>query len=79
MNTCIATIPSLNMSIKAQRALSASGYYCRIVNIDPHITRYGCAYGIEFSCSEERVIKQILNRNGIRISQILNSGEGRPL
>ena len=76
MKTCIATIPSLNICIRAQRALADNGLYCRIVSIDPRLTRRGCTYGIEFSCAEEREIKAALRRAGIGFSQILTNSEG---
>ena len=71
MNTCIATISSLNLSIKAQKILANEKIYCRIVSLDPALTKKGCAYGIEFSCSEERAVRTILRREGIFPSQFI--------
>ena len=79
MNICIATIPSLNMCIKAQKALAQNAIFCKIVSIDPKLTKRGCAYAIEFSCSEERNVKSILRRAGIYPSQFLSSEEGKPI
>ena len=69
MNICIATISSLNLSIKAQKALANEKIYCKIVSLDPSLTKKGCAYGIEFACSEERRIRTILHRERIYPSQ----------
>lgn len=71
MNICIATISSLNLSIKAQKALANEKIYCKIVSLDPSLTKKGCAYGIEFSCSEERRIRTILRRERIYPSQFI--------
>ncbi|MBO5715390.1 MAG: DUF3343 domain-containing protein [Clostridia bacterium] len=71
MNICIATISSLNLSIKAQKALAAEKIFCKIVSLDPSMTKKGCAYGIEFSCSEERAVRKILYRAGISPSQFI--------
>ena len=73
MNICIATIPSMNICIKAQKALAENAIFCKIVSIDPKLTKRGCAYGIEFSCSDEKNVKFILRREGIRPSQFLSS------
>lgn len=73
MNICIATIPSMNICIKAQRALSENMIYCKIISVDPKLTKRGCAYGIEFSCSDERTVKSVLRRIGIRPSQFISS------
>ena len=71
MNTCIATISSLNLSIKAQKALANEKIYSKIVSLDPKLTKKGCAYGIEFACSEERAVRTILRRVGIFPSQFI--------
>lgn len=76
MNICIATIPSLNICIKAQKALNENAIFCKIITLDPKLTKRGCAYGIEFACSEERNIRSILRRAGVRPSQFISSKEG---
>ena len=47
MNICIATIPSMNICIKAQKALADNKIFCKIISLDPKLTKRGCAYGIE--------------------------------
>lgn len=79
MNICIATIPSLNICIKAQKALAENAIFCKIITIDPKLTKRGCAYGIEFSCTDEKNVKYILRRAGIRPSQFLSSEGGKLL
>lgn len=79
MNICIATVPSLNICIKAQRALAENAIFCKIVSIDPKLTRRGCAYGIEFSCTDEKSVRSILRRAGIFPSQFLRNEEGKRL
>lgn len=73
MNICIATIPSMNICIKAQKALTENAIFSKIVSLDPKLTKRGCAYGIEFSCTDEQNVKSILRRAGIRPSQFLSS------
>lgn len=79
MNICIATIPSLNICIKAQRALGQNAIFCKIVTLDPKLTKRGCAYGIEFSCADERNVRSILRRHSIHPSQFISSETGKPL
>ena len=71
MNTCIATLTSLNLCIKAQRILSSEAIFCKVVSVDPRLTRRGCAYGIEFARTELQRVNQILKSHGIRYGQIL--------
>ena len=77
MNICIATIPSMNICIKAQKALADNKIFCKIISLDPKLTKRGCAYGIEFSCSEEKNVKFILRHAGIYPSQFLNADKMR--
>ena len=79
MNICIATIPSLNICIKAQKALNQNAIFCKIVSIDPKLTKRGCAYGIEFACSDEQNVRSILRRYGIHPSQFISSEKGKAL
>jgi len=76
MNTCIATMQTVNLSIKAQKALAADGIFSKIVSIDPALTKRGCSYGLEFSCSEEQTVRRILRKNGIRVGQFLSFDGG---
>lgn len=73
MNICIATIPSLNISIKVQKALAQEKIFCKIVSLDPATTKRGCAFGVEFSCSEERTVRSVLRREGVRSPQFITS------
>lgn len=79
MNTCIATMQTVNISIKAQKALASEGIFSKIISIDPALTRRGCAYGIEFSCAEEATVRRILRQNGIKNAQFLNFSGGKTL
>ena len=74
MNTCIATISSLNLSIKAQKALANEKIYSKIVSLDPKLTKKGCAYGIEFSCEYTPKVKGVMKENGIGVIKYLNGG-----
>lgn len=71
MNTCIASISSLNLSIKAQKALAEERIYARVVSLDPKLTKRGCAYGIEFACSDEHSVRYVLRRAGVHPSQFI--------
>ena len=79
MNTCIATMQTVNISIKAQKALSNEGIFSKIITIDPSLTRRGCSYGIEFSCAEEATVRRILRQDGIKNTQFLNLNGGKLL
>ena len=71
MNTCIATAASLNIAIKMQKILADNGIFSKISSLDPSVSRKGCAYGIEFPCSEEKTVKIILKKAKIYPSQYI--------
>ena len=71
MNNCIAALNSLNKCIKAEKVLSSHGYFCKIISLDNSLTRNGCAYGIEFSCSENDDIRKILRTNRIDVTEFV--------
>ena len=48
----VAAIGSMTAAIKAQRTLAASGIASEVISLSPGETRRGCAYGIEFACSQ---------------------------
>lgn len=73
MNYCIAAISSINICIKGQKALSQNGIFSKIVSLEPSLTKHGCAYGIEFNCTEKGRVRSILQRYGIRPTQYITS------
>ena len=79
MKHCIATTTSLNLSIKAQRSLAREGIYSKVISLDPSQSKRGCAYGIDFDCSEERLVRSILRRERIYPTQFLSDAQGNTL
>jgi len=73
MKTCIATVTSLNIAIKAQRALGREGIFSRVVRVDPRSTKRGCSNGIEFSLSEMAEAKRVLRMIGVTNPQFIES------
>ena len=71
MKTCIAAISSLNISIKAQKALAGGGIFSKVISLEPSATRRGCAYGLEFSCAEENTVRSLLRRAGVFPSEFI--------
>ncbi len=44
-----ATMKSMTGALKAEKALNNKGIPCRIVSLDPSLTKKGCSYGVAFS------------------------------
>ncbi len=65
MQTCIAAFHSMTQALGAQRALSRAAIRASIVRLDARQTAHGCAYGLEYSCVQEKNVKTVLKQSGI--------------
>lgn len=74
MKQCTAAMGSLTYAIKAQRALAEGGITCEIVKLDSSMTRRGCAYGVTFSCEEQRAVRAVLSKEKITVTGYVNGG-----
>ena len=69
---CIASLRSMTLAIKAKKALNQANIFVEIVKLDPNMTKKGCAYGINFNCLDLIKVQDVLNRNQVKYSEILN-------
>ncbi len=76
--SCIAAVSSVTLAIKAQRALNSSGIPSEVISLTADQTRRGCAYGLEFSCTEESAVRALLRTAHIPVSQYLKKGDTSP-
>jgi transketolase C-terminal domain/subunit len=71
MQLCIATGRSMTDAMRAMRAIESKGIRCQIVNLDPTVTKNGCAYGVSFNCAEESKVRRTLETTGIPYGKII--------
>lgn len=76
---CTASIGSLTHAMKGQKLLAEVGIAGKIVKLDAGKTRKGCAYGIEFSCSELRSARSVLGAAHLPVSEYFSGGGGELL
>lgn len=76
MDYYTAAIGSITAAMKAHSALTSSGIGSKIVKLDPSMTRRGCAYGIEYSCSEHKSVRLTLSNSGINVTSYIKGGGG---
>lgn len=69
---CVASLKSMTIAIKAQKALNKEGIASEIVRLEPNMTKKGCAYGIKFSCLSLYSVQNALDSNRIRYSEIIS-------
>ena len=68
---CIAAMRNMTAAIKGRNALASVGIPCTIVNLEPTLTKRGCAYGLSFSCAHLGRVKAILSQKRISFGEIL--------
>lgn len=76
MKNCTAAIGSLTLAMKAHATLAEEGLLCKIVKLDPSMTRKGCAYGIEYSCEDHKAVRSAFNTAKISVSSYIRGGGG---
>lgn len=69
---CVASLKSMTIAIKAQRALNEKLINSEIINLEPSMTRKGCAYGIKFSCMDLNLVENALKSKRIKYTEIIN-------
>lgn len=65
-NKCGASLGSVTAATQAQRLLASAAIYSEIVRLDNDKGGKGCAYGVEFPCSQKGNVKAIFGNAGIR-------------
>ncbi len=69
--TCTAVIGSMTLAMKAQSILSDAAIRASIAKISSSEARGGCAYGVDFPCTQSSNVQMILSRAGIRARQYI--------
>ncbi len=71
---CTAAMASLTYAMKSQRILSAAGLHSDIVKLDSSRTRHGCAYGLQFECERNDLVRRTLKEGGVKVREYLAGG-----
>ncbi len=72
---CVASVRSMTHAIKAKKALEAYDISAEIIRLEPHMTKKGCAFGVEFSCVNLYTAKDALDNKSVRYSEIFDIQE----
>ena len=64
---CTLVIGSMTQAMAAQKALAEASIRVSIVKISSSRTHNGCAYGLDFPCTQMGNVRTVLGRAGVRI------------
>ena len=69
---CIASLKSMTIALKAKKELEYNHINCKIIKLEPHMTKKGCAYGIQFDCSSTYLVESVLKNKRVKYTEIFN-------
>ena len=69
---CVVPLKSMTLAIKTKKTLNEYGIRSEIIKLEPNMTPKGCAYGVEFECLNLYLVKDVLNNNRIKYSEIIS-------
>lgn len=67
---CVASLKSITVALKAQKALDEAYIDCEIIKLEPYMTKKGCAYGIKFDCMNVYSVENVLKENRVKYTEI---------
>ncbi len=70
---CTAVIGSMTLAMKAQTVLSEAAIRTGITKISSGQTHNGCAYGVDFPCTQSANVRAVLQEAGVRVRQYLEN------
>ena len=70
---CTAVVGSMTQAMRAQTVLSEAAIRTTLTKISSAKTHNGCAYGVDFPCTQSGNVGMILERAGIRVREYLQN------
>ena len=70
---CTAVIGSMTGAMKAQNALAEAAIRAHISKISSSGAAGGCAYGVDFPCTQSGNVRTVLDRAGVRVREYLQN------
>lgn len=68
---CTAVIGSMTQAMKAQAVLGEAAIRTTLTKISSGRTHNGCAYGVDFPCTQSGNVRVILGNAGVRVRDYL--------
>ena len=69
--SCTAVIGSMTGAMKAQSILAEAAIRAVVVKVSSSKNTGGCAYGVDFPCTQMSNAQTVLSRGGVRVREYL--------
>ncbi len=66
---CTAIIGSMTKALAAQSLLAEAAIRVNVTKVSSSATHNGCAYGVDFPCTQTANVQTVLGRGGLRVKQ----------
>ena len=70
--TCTAVLGSMTQAMRAQSILAEAAIRSVVVKVSSAGSTGGCAYGVDFPCTQMSNAKTVLNGAGMRVREYLH-------
>lgn len=70
--TCTAVLGSMTQAMRAQSILAEAAIRSVVVKVSSAGSTGGCAYGVDFPCTQTSNAKTVLNGAGMRVREYLH-------
>lgn len=70
---CTAVIGSMTQAMRAQSLLAEASIRAAIVKVSSAKTTGGCAYGVDFPCTQSANVRTVLEQAGVRVREYLQN------
>ena len=68
---CTAVIGSMTMAMRAQSLLAEAAIRASVVKVSSSRGQGGCAYGVDFPCTQSANVRAVLTDAGVRVREYL--------
>ena len=75
LGTCTAIMGPMTQAMKAQAVLGEAAIRTSIIKISSSTGHNGCAYGVEYPCTQQQNVRMILNQASIKVRDFGQGGE----
>ena len=69
--SCTAVIGSMTGAMRAQSILAEAAIRAVVVKVSSSKSTGGCAYGVDFPCTQMSNAQTVLSRGGVRVREYL--------
>ena len=68
---CTAVLGAMTKAMQAERILAQASIRASVVKVSSSSHANGCVYGIVYPCNQDKLIREVLGRSGIKVRGVI--------